>query len=562
MVLYNVMNVMNKFKYLLAGFVVFFVAANSSAKETQTGGFSSDMYKLELAAKIIGTYYVDTVNEHRMVEDAIVGILNKLDPHSVYIPAEEVKKMNEPLDGNFEGIGVQYQMMSDTLLVIQTISGGPSEKVGIMAGDRIVSANDTVIAGVNMSTTDIQKRLRGPKGTKVVVKVLRRSSKDTLVFNITRDKIPLYSIDASYMIQPTVGYIKVNRFSATTHDEFVEAFKKLENKGMKSLVLDLQGNGGGYLNEATKMADEFLSKDRLVVYTKGNAQPYWESKTDGNGRFLDGKLVVLVDESSASASEILSGAIQDWDRGVIVGRRTFAKGLVQKPVALNDGSMMRLTVARYYTPSGRCIQKPYDKGKENYGKDLVERYKRGELTNQDSISLPDSLKFKTKVLGRTVYGGGGIMPDVFVPIDTTKYSKYHRELVAKGVVNKFVLEFVDKNRKILEAQFPTFDKYMAQYEVSDDDLQYLVKLGEDEKVKLDSAQFDSSKKVMKLQLKALIARDLWTTSEYYQIINQADNSYLKAIEIVNDSKLYNDALGIVSSKNVSSSKASKNKKSK
>lgn len=512
---------------------------------------SSDIQKLDLVTLVIKEYYVDTVSESKLVEDAINGMLTKLDPHSVYIPKKEVQEMNEPLDGSFEGIGVQYQMMNDTLLVIQTISGGPSEKVGIMAGDRIISANDTVIAGVHMKTTDIQKRLRGPRNTKVVVKVIRRGVKDPIIFNITRDKIPIYSIDASYMAAPGVGYIKIDRFSATTMDEYKTAFEKLKKKGLKSLIIDLQGNGGGYLKTATDLADQFLDKNKMIVYTQGQNQPYWESLSTSEGDFRSGNLVVLVDESSASASEILSGALQDWDRAVIVGRRTFAKGLVQKPIPLPDGSMMRLTVARYYTPSGRCIQRPYDKGVENYKHDLIDRYNRGELLSEDSIAFPDSLRFKTKVLGRTVYGGGGIMPDVFVPIDTASYTVYHRNLVARGVINKFVLNYVDKNRKSLEAAYQpkdtdntdkNFQKFRSEFVVTDADLKNLTEMGIAEKVELDSAQFEKSKEKICFQIKALVARDLWSTTEYYEIVNDQDKSYTKALELLADPKLYEQCL--------------------
>ena len=363
-----------------------------------------DARKLQLALFAISNLYVDSTSETKLVEDAIVGMLDKLDPHSNYMDPEETKEMTEPLQGNFDGIGIQFNMLTDTLYVIQVIPGGPSEKVGLMAGDRIIQVDDTLIAGVKMKTTDIMKKLRGPKGTEVRVKVKRGKSPELMDFKIVRGKIPVYSLDAAYMADKNTGYIKLNRFAASSADEFREALEKLRKQGMKNLILDLQGNGGGYLNIAIELADEFLDKNRLIVYTKGSKQPREEANSTARGQFQEGRLVVLVDESSASASEIVSGAIQDWDRGVIVGRRTFGKGLVQKPIPLPDGSMIRLTVSRYYTPTGRCIQKPYENGKmEEYHHDLIDRYNRGELMSADSIHFPDSMKYNTLVTERTVY---------------------------------------------------------------------------------------------------------------------------------------------------------------
>ena len=404
--------------------------------------------KLQIALYAVSNLYVDPTDETKLVEDAITGMLEKLDPHSTYTDPEETKEMTEPLEGNFDGIGIQFNLLTDTVYVIQVVPGGPSEKVGLMAGDRIIEVNDTVIAGVKMKTTDIMKRLRGPKGSEVRVKVKRGSEKELLDFTITRGKIPVYSIDAAYMADKNTGYIKLNRFAASSSNEFQEAMKKLEKKGMKNLILDLQGNGGGYLNIAIELADEFLSKGKLIVYTEGTKQKRQDAISTMKGDFEEGKLAILVDESSASASEILSGAVQDWDRGVIIGRRTFGKGLVQRPLPLPDGSMIRLTVARYYTPTGRCIQKPYEKGKgEDYAHDLIDRYNRGELMSADSIHFPDSMKYQTLQNKRTVYGGGGIMPDVFIPIDTTRYSDYHRDLVSKGLVNRVAMDYLDQHRK-------------------------------------------------------------------------------------------------------------------
>jgi carboxyl-terminal processing protease len=350
------------------------------------------------------------------VEDAIVGMLEKLDPHSEYSNPEETKSLNEPLEGNFDGIGIQFNMLTDTLYIVQVISGGPSEKIGLRAGDRIILVNDTLIAGVKMKNTDIMKRLRGPKGTEVKVSVKRSHLAELLEFRIIRGKIPVHSMDAAYMADKTTGYIRLNRFSASSMEEIRGALEKLKKAGMSNLILDLQGNGGGYLYVANELADEFLGKDKLVVYTQGHRQPRENALSTERGTFESGRLVIMVDEYSASASEIVSGAVQDWDRGVILGRRTFGKGLVQKPIPLPDGSMIRLTIARYYTPSGRNIQKPYVGGDEKaYNRDLIDRYNRGELMSADSIHFPDSLKFNTLVSKRTVYGGGGIMPDVFIP---------------------------------------------------------------------------------------------------------------------------------------------------
>jgi len=381
-----------------------------------------------------------------MVETAIVSMLKELDPHSSYIPKSEVDRVNEPLEGSFEGVGIQFQLLEDTLLVVQTIAGCPAEKVGVLPGDRIIYIGDELIAGVKMQNSDITKRLRGPKGTEVTVKILRRGKPELLIFKIIRDKIPIYSVDAAYMIGKEIGYIKINNFGSTTVEEFQKAFTKLQKSGMQHLVLSLQGNGGGYLTAAYQLADEFLGRDKLIVYTQGLNQPKSIMESTAKGRFESGKLIVLVDEYSASASEIVSGALQDWDRAIIVGRRTFGKGLVQRQLPLVDGSMLRLTTARYYTPTGRCIQKPYKDGVDKYEKDIINRYNHGELLHADSIHFPDSLRYQTLQLKRTVYGGGGIMPDIFVPFDTTRYTNYHRQIVGRGVLSQVTAQFIDKNR--------------------------------------------------------------------------------------------------------------------
>ncbi len=512
------------------------------AGEVRAQGQSEGMRKLSLADFAITNLYVDEVDENKLVEDAIRGMLDELDPHSTYTTAEETKEMNEPLQGNFSGIGIQFNMNKDTLYVIQTIVGGPSEKVGILAGDRIITVNDTVIAGVKMKNTDIMKRLRGEAGTEVRVSVLRKGVKEPIEFRIIRDKIPIYSIDASYMADKETGYIRVSRFAATTDKEFADALKSLKKKGMKNLIVDLQGNGGGYLVSAIAMADEFLGDGQSIVYTEGRRSPRDDAFATKQGLFQRGKLVLLVDESSASASEILSGAVQDWDRGVIVGRRTFGKGLVQRPIPFPDGSMIRLTVARYYTPSGRSIQKPYDKGHEAYERELLDRFNHGELVYTDSIHFPDSLQFKTLKNKRTVYGGGGIMPDVFVPLDTTIYTDFHRDLLAKGVLNQYPVNYLDEHRKELVKQYKDIERFAEGFVVTDEMLADLLKLGEAEKVKYDEEQYQKSRALIALQVKALIARDMFDTAAYFRIMNPENALFTKAMEIINDDVEYNRLL--------------------
>ena len=504
---------------------------------------SVDARKLQLALFAITNLYVDTTSETKLVEDAIVGMLEKLDPHSTYMDPEETKQMNEPLQGNFDGIGIQFNVLTDTVYVIQVIPGGPSEKVGLMAGDRIIEVNDSLIAGVKMKTSDIMKRLRGPKGSEVRVKVKRGDRPELIEYRIVRGKIPVYSLDAAYMADKQTGYIKLNRFAASSANEFREALEKLRKTGMKNLILDLQGNGGGYLNIAIELADEFLEKQRLIVYTKGSKQPREEAHSTARGQFQNGRLVILVDESSASASEIVTGAIQDWDRGVVVGRRTFGKGLVQKPIPLPDGSMIRLTVSRYYTPTGRCIQKPYERGNlDAYHHDLIDRYNKGELMSADSIHFPDSMKYQTLVTGRTVYGGGGIMPDVFIPVDTPRYTDYHRKLVAAGVVNRVAMNYMDRHRAELTKKYPTFAAYKQSFRVDDELLNELTLMGQQDKIELVAEDFERSKALIALQVKALIARDLFDMAQYFQIINEDNPSYLKALEIINSKEHYNRLL--------------------
>lgn len=492
------------------------------------------LQKLQIAEMAITELYVDTVNADKLVESGIRGMLKDLDPHSTYTTAKETKSLTEPLEGSFEGVGIQFNMAQDTLLVLQTVANGPSEKVGIQAGDRVISVNDTTIAGVKMSREDIMRRLRGKKGSVVTLKILRRGIQDLLTFKVTRDKIPLKTIDATYMLRPEVGYIRIGSFGSTTYDEFMSSVDSLKRLGMKDLVIDLQENGGGYLQSAVKIANEFLQKNDLVVYTQGRTNSRQDFFADGKGKLLDGRVIVLVNEYTASAAEILSGAIQDQDRGQIVGRRSFGKGLVQRPIEFPDGSMVRLTVAHYYTPSGRCIQKPYEKGdQQDYEQDIEKRFKKGELYSSDSIHFADSLKFQTLRLKKTVYGGGGIMPDYFVPLDTTQYTFYHRQLSAKGVIINQTIKYVDQNRKSLSKKYKTFSDFEKNFEVPEDLMQDLYKEGEKEKVKLkDEEERKQSIPMLKNQLKALIARDIWDMSEYFKIVNESSNIVKKAIEVL------------------------------
>lgn len=499
--------------------------------------------KLLQAQYVINEFYVDSVSEDKITEDAIRGILSKLDPHSTYSTPKETKELNEPLQGSFSGVGIQFNMQQDTLYVIQTIVGGPSERVGILAGDRIIAVNDSTIAGVKMSNTDIQKRLRGPKGSKVTVNVLRRGVAKPITFRITRDDIPLYSIDASYMIDDKTGYVKISRFAATTHTEFADAVNDLRKRGMKQLIIDLADNGGGYMQPAVEIANQFLKRGEMIVYTEGKKSPRSEIDADGRGSLKDEKLVIVVNQYSASASEILSGAIQDWDRGVIIGRRTFGKGLVQRPFQFEDGSMIRLTTARYYTPSGRSIQKHYEKGdRRAYEMDIINRYNDGELTKADSNHFADSLRYTTHG-GRTIYGGGGIMPDVFIPIDTTEYSDYYRDMVAKGIINNFAIKFVDKNRKSLKKSFATVHDYNKGFTVSDEMMKDFIAAGENDSIKFDAKQYEKSGALMRDIIKALIARDVYTDpGAYFVVINHRNREVQEALSVINDDRRYQSLL--------------------
>ena len=478
-------------------------------------------------------FYVDKVDGKSLTETAIIAMLEKLDPHSTYIPAEELNEAQMSINGSFVGIGVRFQIVKDTVNVVATIPGGPSEKLGVQAGDKIVFVDGKPIAGIGIKNNDVRTKLMGDLGTKVKIEVKRKNATKNLEFTITRDKIPVYSVDAHYMIDKEIGYIKLNSFSRTTVEEVQSALTELKAKGMKSLIFDLQGNGGGLLDAAHKLADEFLSGDKLIVYSEGRAQPRSNLKAGKKGIFEDGKLIVLTDEYSASASEILSGSIQDWDRGLVVGRRTFGKGLVQRPMPLSDGSEIRLTIARYFTPTGRFIQKPYD-DPEKYKKDLTQRFLNGEFVHADSIKMPDSLKFKTLKTKRLVYGGGGIMPDFFVSLDTSETSDYLSDLVQGGHLNTYPFQYVNENRGDLKKQYISFDEFNKNFQMDEVFMnkffEYVKK--EDPKLEFNEKEYETSKNLIKLRLKANIAQDLWGTKELFQVYNDSNEILLRAIQIL------------------------------
>ena len=473
--------------------------------------------------------YVDSVSKPDIVEKTIPYLLENLDPHSIYIPAEDFQRMNEPLEGNFDGIGVQFNIQKDTIAVVKVIAGGPSQLVGLMDGDRIVKINDSLVAGVGISNDMVMKKLRGERGTKVNVGIARKGIGELLDFTITRDKIPLYSVDVSYMINKETGYIKITKFAKTTYQEFVENINKLKKQNVKNIIVDLRGNTGGYLDAAINIADEFLEKGKLIVYTQGRARQKTSFFATSKNLCIDMNVTILIDEGSASASEIVSGAIQDNDRGIIIGRRSFGKGLVQEPTMFRDGSSIRLTTARYYTPTGRCIQKPYAENKEAYYHDLMNRYENGEFIHADSIHFPDSLKYKTPK-GKIVYGGGGIMPDVFVPVDTTERSEYFFKISRKGLEYQFAFEYVDKNRDQLSGNvnIDQLNEFLDKNIVSIFNNFIIFCTNND--VPKDISGIKTSEKTIKIRLKALIARNIFDNEGFYPIIKDVDKTLLIAIE--------------------------------
>lgn len=480
---------------------------------------------------IIESSYVDSVNRSELVETAIPAMLKKLDPHSVYIPAKDLARANEPLQGNFDGIGISFNMLTDTILVISTIPGGPSEKIGLLPGDKILYVNDSLVAGRNISDQKVMSMLKGPRGTVVNVKVQRNGQKDLIPFDITRDKIPMYSIDISYMVNDRTGYIKINNFAMTTFDEFMKHMRDLKIQGMESLILDLRGNSGGIMEASVQIANQFLKENQLIVYTKGRTHPRNEARATGKGEFETGDLVVLIDEWSASASEILAGAVQDNDRGTIIGRRSFGKGLVQEPVSFADGSGMRLTIARYYTPTGRSIQRPYTNGFDEYYEDLMARASRGELEVSDSIHFADSLKFTTPG-GRTVYGGGGIMPDKFVPLDTSGISAYF--LNSRPLIYRFALKYTESNREVLKkfTEPGELKKYLDRQSLLAQFIRYASSNG----IKEDREGLNISGNIIDIQLKAYVARNILDNKGFYPIWEEIDNTLKYAITYLEDNK--------------------------
>lgn len=571
-------------------FVLSFFALCWGTSFAQNSTYQVNYNKMNQLMRAINELYVDTVNFDIIVENATIEMLKELDPHSVYIPVSEVQQANEPLQGAFDGIGVTFQIIKDTINVMEVIVGGPSDKVGLMAGDKIIKVDTSDSFGKEINNHWVMTHLRGKKGTKVELLVKRGKNEEPLKFSIIRDKIPMNSINVVFMVDKTTGYIRLERFAQTSKQEFTEALHSLQLQGMKNLIFDLRGNGGGYLNVAFEIADEFIEKNKIIVYTENSKKEGETFRSTETGDFEKGKLIVLVDEGSASASEIVSGAVQDWDRGLVLGRRTFGKGLVQKPLYLADKSQVRLTISRYYTPTGRCIQKPYEDGLDNYYNDLNYRSDHGELFSADSISFPDSLKYKTPN-GRIVYGGGGIMPDVFIPLDTTKYSSLYGEMFRKGIFSGFTLDYMASKREQIKAQYPTIEDFKNNFKVSDELLNEVIEYSHKEGVKdsvplyfskraelffekngdkLDSIYTDvnsmasleefqklfsefmnnSYSESMKLRnlskvsefikeaIMFEIARNIYTFGDAYQIYLMNDETFLKAVQVMNDDKIF------------------------
>ncbi len=519
--------------------IVFMIPASTvSAQES----VQQNQLKFGRLLRLIDGYYVDSVNIDELTEKAIVNVLSDLDPHSVYMSKDEVDKMNEPLVGNFEGIGISFNIFKDTLLVLTTISGGPSEKVGLLAGDRIIEVDKKNIAGTGLKNSDVFDLLRGDKGTSVELKVLRKNTPGVLDFTIIRDKIPINSLDASYMINESTGLIKLNKFSATTTDEFVDAMKELKKQNIQNLILDLRGNGGGYLKTAIEISEQFLKNGDLVVYTSGLNEPKREYNASSSGEFKQGNLVLLLDESSASASEIVAGAVQDWDRGVIIGRRSFGKGLVQKPYYLTDGSMVRLTTAHYFTPSGRCIQKPYEEGLNEYRKDYQNRMLSGEMFSADSIVFTDSLEYKTLLNGRTVHGGGGVLPDIFIPMDTSSHYSYINRLRRNNIVYNFALDYMDKNRNSLKSKYPRFKDFNAGFETSETMISEIVENGVKDGIEKNEESLQFGLKDLKKEVKAILARDLYSRDDFYKVYYNDDEAIIEALKVIENQKNYNKLL--------------------
>ncbi len=490
--------------------------------------------KINDVLNYIHNSYVDEIDREELEEETIKSFLRNLDPHSVYIPAKDFREFHDPLMGSFEGIGIEFNMIADTVVVINPIVGGPSEKAGILPGDRIVEVDGETIAGVNMSTDKIVRKLKGPKDTKVELTIYRHNIDEFFDYTITRDKIPAHSLDIAYMLDDATGYIKISRFAATTHNEFITAFDRLKRNGMENLILDLRGNGGGFLDAAILLADEFLSPGQMIVYTKGQKRPKQIANARRNGRFESKPLVVLIDEWSASASEIIAGAVQDNDRGIVIGRRSFGKGLVQEQVQLSDGSALRLTVARYYTPSGRSIQSPYDAGVDTYYDDFIQRFINGEHESQDSIKKQDSLRFETKK-GRIVYAGGGIMPDIFVPVDSEKRTPFFNQVINRGLIYRFAFNYSDNNRQILSSAYSDANHFINDFSISEDVFNDFIEFAVSKGIKPGN-NIEKSKSIISQQLKAYIGRNIWGNEAFFPVLNQDDAVLEKAMEMISQEK--------------------------
>ncbi|MBT0811074.1 S41 family peptidase [Litoribacter ruber] len=507
------------------------IGATFAEPKSDRNDLKAALYKIQEIITYINRDYVDSVNTNELVEHGIEKMLEKLDPHSAYIPAKDAQLAKSQLDGEFDGIGIEFGVLRDTIYVVAPLTGGPSEKVGLQSGDQIIKVDGETVAGTGVTNRDVFDLLRGPKGSKVELTVKRKNNRDLLDYSITRDKIPQYSVNATYMVNNDIGYIKVTRFAATTYDEFKAAVEELKEKGMSKLILDLQGNPGGYMGAAINMADEILGENAMIVSQQGKLNRYNQKAFAVKpGIFEDGSVIVLINEGSASASEIVAGAIQDNDRGLIVGRRSFGKGLVQMPIDLSDGAELRLTIARYYTPSGRSIQKPYGEG-EDYSKDWINRLEHGEFFSADSIKFDDSLRYETKG-GRAVYGGGGIMPDYFVPWDTTMNSPYVGKLFSTDSAREFILGYVDKNKGKFDNM--SFEEYYNNFEVSESMLQELIKIGEENKVKFDEKDYKKSKDYLKILVKAHMSRNIYDDNAFYKIVNDINEVYQQALNLFDE----------------------------
>jgi len=533
--IFHMSTIFKKLLFLLFSLLLLFPALLFSQQPDPNEG----LRKIQVALQIINYAYVDTVNEAQLVDKAIVEMLKELDPHSIYIPKEELQRANEPLQGNFEGIGIQFEILKDTIVVVHPLTGGPSEKLGIISGDKIVKIDGEDVIGKHVNNQFVLDHLRGKKGTKVEISIYRKGKKGLLEYTIVRDKIPINSIDAVYMIAPETGYINLNRFSLSTTQEFQDAIKKLKGEGMKNLILDLRNNAGGYMAPAIELSDEFLGVGKIIVYTEGTKSQRENFYSTFRGNSEDGKLVIMINENSASSSEIVAGAVQDWDRGLIVGRRSFGKGLVQRPYNLPDSSQIRLTTARYHTPSGRYIQKPYKDGVEEYYNDFSNRIRNGELVHADSIKFPDSLKYQT-ANGRTVYGGGGIMPDVFIPWDSTFLTDYYLDMRRNNIINPLVSEYIDKNRQDLLRKYPDITSFKSDFEIGEPLMELFFKAVEEADMEADEEQFKISEPLIKTQIKGLIAQKLYDITSFYIIANEMDPEVMRAVEIIQDDSLFKE----------------------